>query len=95
MKFSFNFINNVDMSIYITHYHAKDLGSLLFGRGCNLVWINNDKSMLPTNCMLLTKEISRRRDAEDEARLHATSTAIKDYKAKQENIPKLYLILEV
>ena len=56
--------------------------------------MNNKEGMSPTNCIPLTEEAARQRKAEEEDRLHATSTTIKDYKAKKENIPKLQFILE-
>ena len=92
--FSYDNTNDVDINIQITHQHVKDLESLSFGRGCNLVWENSHEGMSPTNCIPLTEEAARRRDAEEEARLHATSTTIKDYKTKKENIPKLRLVPE-
>ena len=44
---------------------------------------HSNKGALLSNCILLIEEAARKRDIEEEARLHATSTTIKDCKIKK------------
>ena len=82
-RLSFDSTNDVEMNAQTTHQHVKDLESLFFGRGCKLLCLNSNEGMSPTNCIPLTEEEVRNRDAEEEARLHATSTTTKHYKPKK------------
>ena len=93
-KFSFDATNDVNMNTQITHQHVKDLEILSFWRGFNLLWMNSKEETSPTNCVPLTEKTARRRDAEEDANLCATSTTIKDFRQKRENIPNLRLVPE-
>ena len=56
--------------------------------------MNSNEGVPPTNCVSSTEETARRRDAEEEEKLRATSTVMKDFR-KRENVPKLRLVPEV
>ena len=80
--------------MHATHQHVKDLESLMIGKGCNLLWMNSNEGISPMNYIHLMEETAIRRDAEEEEKLRATSTTIKDFRQKRENIPNLRLVPE-
>ena len=71
--------------------HVKDLTSLQLGHHENYLWKNCHEGITPFSFVLIAEVEHRHYTKEDEARVQATSTTLRDFKTKKEHIPKVCL----